>query len=158
MPLQFAIAYAPSINGGQPANTAKTGSFLIGNMDTKSWNQVVPQTSSASNTFYYASPITSSGYVIAIPNRSQSLSPTLPVTDQPEFYYSMLNGVASLTDAAYISTCNYILKSYDANGVVVGYSGSGTAVNPAGCATVSACQAAFATAGWFTSYGFIPPA
>jgi hypothetical protein len=158
MPAQYAIAYAPSINGGQPPNTSKTGSFLIGNMNTRAWNMVVPQTSSASNTLYYASPLTTSAYILALPNRSQSVSPTLPVTDQPEFFYSMIGGVASLTDAAFIATSDYCLKRYDVNGVPVGYSGSGAAANPAGCASVATCQAAFTTAGWFQNYGFIIPA
>jgi len=158
MPAQYAIAYAPSINGGQPANTSKTGSFLIGNMNTRAWNMVVPQTSSASNTLYYASPLTTSAYILALPNRSQSISPVNPVTDQPEFFYSLLNGVASLTDGAFIATADYCLKRYDINGVPVGYSGSGAAANPAGCASVATCQAAFTTAGWFQNYGFIVPA
>ena len=158
MPAQLAVAYAPNITGGQPANTSKTGSFYIGNMNTRAWNQVVPQTAPASNTLYYASPLTSSAYVLIIPNASQSISPTQPPTDQPEFFYSLLNGTATLSDAAFISTCDYVLKRYDAQGVPVGASGSGTAANPAGCATVSACQAAFTTLGWVTTYGFIPPA
>jgi hypothetical protein len=158
MPAQYAIAYAPSINGGQPPNTSKTGSFLIGNMNTRAWNMVVPQTSSASNTLYYASPLTTSAYILALPNRSQSISPVSPVTDQPEFFYSMIGGVASLTDGGFIATANYCLKSYDINGVPVGYSGSGAAANPAGCASVATCQAAFTTAGWFQNYGFIVPA
>ena len=158
MPNQLAVAFAPSINGGQPPNTSKTGSFLIGNMNTRSWNQVVPQTASASNTLYYASPVTTSAYILAIPNRSQSISPTLPATDQPEFFYSLLNGAASLTDGAFISTCDYVLKRYDVNGLPVGYSGSGAAANPAGCVSVPACQAAFTSVGWFQNYGFQPPA
>ena len=158
MPAQYAIAYAPSINGGQPPNTSKTGSFLIGNMNTRAWNMVVPQTASASNTLYYASPLTTSAYILALPNRSQSISPTLPETDQPEFFYSLLNGVATRSDAAFISTADYCLKRYDVNGVPVGYSGSGAAANPAGCASVGTCQAAFTTAGWFQNYGFIIPA
>ena len=158
MPAQYAIAFAPSINGGQPPNTSKTGSFLIGNMNTRAWNMVVPQTSSASNTLYYASPLTTSAYILALPNRSQSISSVSPVTDQPEFFYSMIGGVASLTDGGFIATANYCLKSYDINGVPVGYSGSGAAANPAGCASVATCQAAFTTAGWFQNYGFIVPA
>lgn len=157
MPAQLAVAFAPSITGGQPANTSKTGSFYLGNMNTRSWNQVVPQSASASNTLYYASPLTTSAYVLIIPNASQSISPTQPPTDQPEFYYSMINGTATLSDAAFITTCDWILKNYDNKGVPVGYSGSGTAANPAGCATVGACQAAFATLGWVTTYGMLPP-
>ena len=70
----------------------------------------------------------------------------------------MLNGVASLTDGAFISTAAYCLKSYDAKGVPVGYSGSGTAADPTGCSSVVDCQNKFATAGWFQNYGFQPPA
>jgi hypothetical protein len=158
MPAQYAIAYAPSINGGQPANTSKTGSFLIGNMNTRAWNMVVPQTSSASNTLYYASPLTTSAYILALPNRSQSISSVSPVTDQPQFYQSMVGGVASLTDGGFIATANYCLKSYDIKGVPVGYSGSSTAAEPTGCSSVVDCQNKFTTAGWFQNYGFTPPA
>jgi len=156
MPLQYAIAYAPNLNGGQPANTSQTGSFIIGNMNTRAWNQAVPQTTT--NTLYYASPLTGSAYILALPNKLSSISPGVPATDQPEFYYSMIGGVASLTDGGFIATANYCLKSYDINGVPVGYSGSGAAANPAGCAAVAACQAAFTSAGWFQNYGFVPPA
>jgi hypothetical protein len=157
MPNQLAIAYAPSLSGGQPANTSRTGSFLIGNMNTRAWNQVVPQTGS-SNTLYYASPITSSAYILALPNLSSSISQGNPPVDQPEFFYSMIGGAASLTDGGFIATANYCLKSYDILGRPVGYSGSGAAANPAGCAAVATCQAAFTTAGWFQSYGFTAPA
>ena len=157
MPLQLAIAYAPSLSGGQPANTSRTGSFLIGNMNTRAWNMVVLQTGS-SNTLYYASPLTGSAYILALPNKLSSISPGVPATDQPEFYQSMIGGVASLTDGGFIATANYCLKSYDLNGRPVGYSGSGAAANPAGCAAVATCQAAFTTAGWFQNYGFTPPA
>ncbi len=61
MPNQLAIAYAPNLSGGQPANTSATGSFLIGNMNTRAWNMVIPQTTT--NTQYFASPITSSAFV-----------------------------------------------------------------------------------------------
>lgn len=156
MPLQYAIAYAPNLNGAQPANTSQTGSFIIGNMNTRAWNQVVPQTTT--NTLYYASPLTGSAYILALPNKLSSISPGVPATDQPEFYQSMVGGAASLTDGGFIATANYCLKSYDINGVPVGYSGSGAAANPAGCASVAACQAAFTSAGWFQNYGFQPPA
>jgi hypothetical protein len=156
MPAQYAIAFAPSINGGQPANTSKTGSFLIGNMNTRAWNMVVPQTSS--NTLYYASPLTTSAYILALPNKSQSISPVSPVTDQPEFFYSMIGGVASLTDGGFIATADYCLKRYDLNGVPVGYSGSGAAAQATGCSSVVDCQTKFTTAGWFQNYGFIVPA
>ena len=157
MPNQLAIAYAPSLSGGQPANTSRTGSFLIGNMNTKAWNMVVPQTGS-SNTLYYASPLTGSAYILALPKLSSSVSPGIPPADQPQFYQSMVGGVASLTDGGFISTADYCLKRYDLNGRPVGYSGSGAAANPAGCASVAACQTAFTTAGWFQNYGFQPPA
>jgi len=152
MPNQLAIAYAPNLSGGQPANTSATGSFLIGNMNTRSWNMPVTQTTT--NTFYFASPITSSAYVMAIPN------PLKPATgglfeglDQPQFYYSLLNGVASLTDGAFISTCSYILKNYKTDGSV----GSPPA-DIAGCTNTSDCKTKFTAAGWFQSYGFLAPA
>ena len=153
MPNQLAIAYAPNLSGGQPANTSATGSFLIGNMNTRAWNMVVPQTTT--NTQYFASPITSSAYVMAIPNLSASV--TLgPFTglDQPQFYYSLINGTANLSDAAFITTCDYILKHYTANGTV----DSQNPQNPAGCFDVAGCKAAFMAAGWFQSYGFVAPA
>ena len=154
MPNQLAISYAPNLNGAQPPNTSKTGSFLIGNMNTRSWNQVVPQTTT--NTFYFASPITSSAYVMAIPRISASVT-TGPFVglDQPQFYYSQLpNGSYSLTDGAFITTCDWLLKHYTANGTVDG----ANPVNPAGCLDVGGCQAAFTSAGWFQSYGFTAPA
>ena len=152
MPNQLAIAYAPNLSGGQPANTSATGSFLIGNMNTRAWNMVIPQTTT--NTQYFASPITSSAYVMAIPNLSASV--TLgPFTglDQPQFYYSLLNGAASLTDGAFISTCSYILKNYKADGSV-----GSPPVDVLGCSSVGDCQSKFTAAGWFQSYGFVTPA
>ena len=152
MPNQLAIAYAPNLTGGQPPNTSATGSFLIGNMNTRAWNMVVPQ--NTTNTQYFASPITSSAYVMAIPNLSASV--TLgPFTglDQPQFYYSLLNGVASLTDGAFISTCSYILKNYKADGSV-----GSPPVDVLGCSSVGDCQSKFTAAGWFQSYGFGAPA
>ena len=156
MPNQLAIAYAPNLSGGQPANTSQTGSFIIGNMNTRAWNMVVTQTTT--NTLYYASSLTGSAYVLALPNKLSSLSPGVPASDRPQFYSSMIGGVPSLTDAGFIATADYCLKRYDINGVPVGYSGSGAAANPAGCASVGACQAAFTSAGWFQNYGFVPPA
>ena len=152
MPNQLAIAYAPGLSGGQPANTSRTGSFLIGNMNTRVWNMVVPQ--SSSNTQYFASPVTSSAYVMAIPNLSASvtLGPFVGL-DQPQFYYSLLNGVASLTDGAFISTCSYILKNYKADGSV-----GSPPVDVLGCSSVGDCQSKFTSAGWFQSYGFVTPA
>ena len=152
MPNQLAIAYAPNLSGGQPANTSQTGSFLIGNMNTRAWNMVIPQTTT--NTQYFASPITSSAYVMAIPNLSASV--TLgPFTglDQPQFYYSLLNGAASLTDGAFILTCSYILKNYKADGSV-----GSPPVDVLGCSSVGDCQSKFTAAGWFQSYGFVTPA
>ena len=152
MPNQLAIAYAPNLSGGQPANTSATGSFLIGNMNTRAWNMVIPQTTT--NTQYFASPITSSAYVMAIPNLSASV--TLgPFTglDQPQFYYSLLNGAASLTDGAFILTCSYILKNYKADGSV-----GSPPVDVLGCSSVGDCQSKFTAAGWFQSYGFGAPA
>ena len=154
MPNQLAIAYAPNLNGAQPPNTSQTGSFLIGNMNTRAWNMVVPQTTT--NTQYFASPITSSAYVMAIPRISASVT-TGPFVgiDQPQFYYSQTGNQAySLTDGAFILTCDWLLKHYTANGTVDGVN----PVNPAGCASVGACQAAFTSAGWFQSYGFLAPA
>jgi hypothetical protein len=152
MPNQLAIAYAPGLSGGQPANTSRTGSFLIGNMNTRVWNMVVPQ--SSSNTQYFASPITSSAYVMAIPNLSASVT-TGPFVgiDQPQFYYSLVNGAASLTDGAFISTCSYILKNYKADGSV-----GSPPVDVLGCSSVGDCQSKFTAAGWFQSYGFVTPA
>ena len=153
MPNQLAIAYAPNLSGGQPANTSATGSFLIGNMNTRAWNMAITQTTT--NTQYFASPVTSSAYVMAIPRISASV--TLgPFTglDQPQFYYSLVNGIANLSDAAFITTCDYILKHYTANGTV----DSVNPVAPLGCSTVGNCQSAFTSAGWFQSYGFVAPA
>jgi hypothetical protein len=153
MPNQLAIAYAPNLSGGQPANTSATGSFLIGNMNTRAWNMVIPQTTT--NTQYFSSPITSSAYVMAIPN------PLKPATgglfaglDQPQFFYSLINGVANLSDAAFITTCDWVLKHYTAAGAV----NSASPAAPAGCSTVGNCQSAFTSAGWFQSYGFVAPA
>ena len=152
MPNQLAIAYAPNLSGGQPANTSATGSFLIGNMNTRVWNMPVTQTTT--NTQYFASPVTSSAYVMAIPNLSASvtLGPFVGL-DQPQFYYSLLNGVASLTDGAFISTCSYILKNYKADGSV-----GSPPVDVLGCSSVGDCQSKFTSVGWFQSYGFVTPA
>ena len=153
MPNQLAIAYAPNLSGSQPANTVQTGSFIIGNMNTRAWDMAIPQTTT--NTQYFASPVTSSAYVMAIPKISASVT-TGPFTglDQPQFFYSMVDGAATLNDAAFITTCDWLLKHYTANGTV----DSANPYNPVGCVAVGACQVAFTAAGWFTSYGFIAPA
>jgi hypothetical protein len=148
---QYAVAYAPNISGGTPSGTQKTGSFYIGNLvQGKTWNQAVPQTTT--NTLYYASPIANVGtaqpYIIAIPK--SGVSP-----DQPQFFYSQTGGAFAQTDGAFIITCDYLLKGYTAAGAVASPGGG---ANPAGCASVGACQAALTAVGWFQSYGFNPPA
>ena len=154
---QYAIAYAPNLTGGTPASTTQTGSFFIGNLTQgKVWNQAVPQ--STTNTIFFASPLANVGngapYVMAIPN------PLKPATgglfeglDQPQFFYSQTGGAFSLTDGAFIATCDYILKSYQADGSV-----GQPPVNPAGCNSVPNCQSALTAAGFFQSSGFTPPA
>jgi len=148
MPNTLAIAYSTTATGGV-ANTTQTGSFYIGNMNTRQWDGVV--IASGGNTVYYASPITSSvgggAYVLGIPK--PGASPTAP-----QFYHSLVNGEASLTEAAFITTCDYILKHYTALGAV----DSLNPVAPLGCSTVGNCQSAFTSAGWFQSYGFVAPA
>ena len=91
---------------------------------------------------------------MAIPN------PLKPATgglfeglDQPQFFYSQTGGAFSLTDGAFIATCDYILKTYQATGEV-----GQPPVNPAGCNSVPNCQSALTSAGFFQSYGFTPPA
>lgn len=148
---QYAITYAPNISGGTPSGTQKTGSFYVGNLvQGKVWNQAVPQTTT--NTVYYASPIANVNnaqpYVIAIPKSGAS-------PDQPQFFYSQLSGAFTLSDAAFITTCDQILKRYTVAGAIAT---PGNEANPAGCASVSGCQAALTAVGWFQSYGFNPPA
>jgi hypothetical protein len=148
---QYAIAYAPNLSGGQPSGTQKTGSFYVGNLiQGKTWNQVVPQTTV--NTVYYASPLANvnnaAPYIIAIPKSGGS-------PDQPQFFYSQTGGAFFQSDAAFVSTCDYILKGYTAAGAVAT---PGNGANPAGCASVGACQSALTAVGWFQSYGFNPPA
>ena len=148
---QFAIAYAPNLSGGQPANTTVTGSFYIGNLTQgKVWNQTVTQTTT--NTLFCASPNDSTAYLIAIPNPSPSAPFT--GTTAPQFFASLLNGAQSKTDAAFITTCDYILKRYNSSGAP---GAIGTGVNPAGCADVTGCKAAINAAGWWQSYGFTAP-
>jgi len=157
MPNTYAIAYAPNLSGGAPANTTNTGSFYIGNMNTRVWNQVVPQTTT--NTLYFSSPLTSSAYIMAIPNPKDARSSGIPPNDQPQFYNSMINGTPTLSDAAFIFTCDYILKNYDTTGRQIQYSGSsGVPASATGCNTVVDCQNKFTVAGWFQNYGFNVPA
>ena len=145
---QFAVAYAPNLSGGQPANTSKTGSFYVGAMiNGRTWNQTVTQTTT--NTFFCASPLDNSAYIIALKNPN----PSAPFTglDAPQFFHSLSNGVASKTDAAFIATCDYILKNYQTDGTP-----GAPPINPAGCSTVGNCQTAINTVGW-QSYGFVAP-
>ena len=147
---KYAVAYAPNLSGGQPVNTTTTASFYIGNMSTRSWNQAVPQTTV--NTLYAASPDDGDGYLIALPNPTPSPASPWNGLNAPQFFKSLTNGAAAKTDAAFIATCDYILKNYKSDGT------TGTPkINPAGCATVGACQTAINLVGW-QSYGFVPPA
>jgi hypothetical protein len=145
---QYAIAYSPTATGGT-ANTTQTGSFYIGNMTTRAWNQTV--TATGGNTFYYGSPLANVSnvfpYIIAIPKAGAS--PT-----QPQFFYSMLNGTFNQSDAAFVATADWVLKHYANDGSV----NFASPANPAGCADVASCKAALTSAGWFNSYSFVPPA
>ena len=153
---QYAIAYAPALTGGTPSNTQQTGSFYVGNLTSgvRAWNNTVPQ-SVGGDTLFFASPLANVGngapYIIALPNPAKPA----PFTglDQPQFFYSQTGGAFSLTDGAFIATCDYILKSYQADGSV-----GQPPVNPAGCNSVPNCQSALTAAGFFQSYGFTPPA
>lgn len=145
---QYAVAYAPNLSGGAPANTTSTGSFYIGNMvNGKTWNQVVPQTTT--NTFFCASPNDATAYIIALRNPS----PSAPFSglDAPQFFFSLASGSPSKTDAAFINTCSYILKNYKADGTV-----GAPPINPGGCGTVNDCKTQINTVGW-QSYGFVAP-
>ena len=123
---KYAVAYAPNATA-QPGNTSKTGSFYIGNTATRSWNQAVAQTTV--NTLFAMSPDDSGSYVIAIPNPSPSPASPWSGLNAPQFFKSLHNGAASKTDAAFIATCDYILKNYKSDGT------TGTPkINPAGCA------------------------
>jgi len=146
---KYAVAYAPNATA-QPANTSKTGSFYIGNTATRSWNQAVAQTTV--NTLFAMSPDDSGSYVIAIPNPSPSPASPWSGLNAPQFYFSLTSGAPAKTDAAFISTCSYILKTYKSDGTV------GTPpINAAGCISVGDCQTQINTVGW-QSYGFVPPA
>lgn len=145
MPAQIAVCYAPNATG-TPANSAKTGSFYIGNMNTRAWGVTVAQTVGG-NTQFFASPITSSGYIAAIPKSG-------PVdfggVTQPQFFQS-----TSIADGPFIAMCSYILKNYTTAGAV----NPGSPADPTGCtATAADCITKFNTAGWFTNYGLIVPA
>ena len=140
---QFAVCYAPSASV-QPSNTTKTGSFYIGTMAVRNWDMFVNQTG-ISNTRFFASPLTSSGYIMAIPNPNTS---SFGGVTQPQFFQS-----TTVADATFILMCSYILKTYKANGQV------GTPpVNAAGCSSTSDCMTQFTTAGWYQNYQFITPA
>lgn len=148
---QYAVAYAPNYNGGAASGsfTTKTGSFIIGSMGASRgpWNQALPQ--STTTTYYCASPNDTSAYIIALPNPSPS-TPFVGTT-APQFFYSLVAGAASKTDAGFISTCDYILKNYKSDGT------TGTPkINAVGCASVSDCQTQINTVGW-QSYGFVAP-
>jgi hypothetical protein len=148
---QYAITYAPNLSGGEPTNTTKTGSFRIGNLagGVRAWNNVVPQTTTG--TWFYASPLANinnaAPYVMAIPKPGA-------VPDQPQFFWSLVNGAPTLSDAAFVATCNFILRNYTTAGAV----NPGSPADPTGCVAVVDCQTKFTTAGWFQSYGFTPPA
>jgi len=160
----YAIAYAPALTGGTPSNTQQTGSFYIGNLTSgvRAWNDSLPQTGRTATQFF-ASPLANindaSPYVMAIPSLSGSGPAPFTGVDKPQFFYSQLpsNGTGavtgSLTDAAFIATCDYMLKTYQADGTV-----GQPSVDPVGCSSVGNCQSAFTAAGWFQSYGFNPPA
>ena len=113
---KYAVAYAPNISGGQPANTTTTASFYIGNMSTRSWNQAVIQTTT--NTYYAASPDDADGYLIAIPNPTPGPASPWNGLNAPQFFKSLVNGSPSKTDAGFIATCSYILKNYKSDGKI----------------------------------------
>ena len=156
--MNLAIAYAPALTGGAPANTVQTGSFIIGNLiQGKTWTQNIPQ-SSGGDTLFFASPPcnvnNAAPYIMAMPN------PLKPPTGglfegltQPQFFYSMTGGAFNLGNGAFTETCSYMLKNYKTDGSV----GSPPA-DALGCTDVSTCQTKFAIAGWFQSYGFSAPA
>jgi len=147
---QYAVVYAPNLSGGAPANTTQTGSFYIGNMiNGRTWNQTVTQTTT--NTFFCASPDDTNGYLIALPNPS----PSAPFDGRtaPQFFKSLnpATGAPIKNDAAFINTCDYILKNYQANGTV-----GQPPINPVGCSSVADCRTQINTVGW-QSYGFAAP-
>lgn len=160
----YAIAYAPALSGAEPSNTSKTGSFRIGNLTggARAWNNTLAQTGRASTQFFASPPANinnGSPYIMAIPSPSGSGPAPFTAVDKPQFFYSQLPSNAtgavtgSLTDAAFIATCDYILKTYQADGTV-----GQPSADPVGCSSVVNCQTAFTVAGWFQSYGFNAPA
>ena len=140
---QFAVCYAPSASA-QPTFTSKTGSFYIGTMGVHNWDALVAQTS-ISSTRFFASPLTSSGYIMAIPNPDTS---SFGGITQPQFFQS-----TTVADATFIQMCSYILKTYKANGQV-----GSPPVNAVGCSSASDCMTQFTTAGWYQNYQFSAPA
>jgi len=149
---QFAVLYAPSITGGSTSNTTQTGSFYIGRLiQGRVWNQTI--TTSAGDAYFWASPDDASAYIIALPFNT-GVSPAgfeIP----PQFFYSLAaNGSPSKTDAAFVNTCDYILKNYSNDGQVAG--GLNLPINSLGCSSVGNCQTQINTVGW-QSYGFTAP-
>ena len=146
MPAQIAIAYSPTATGGT-IGTSNTGSFYLGNMNTRQWAGVV--TATGGNTRFFASPDTSSGYVIALPYPQKPDGVT-----EPQFFRTATPSVALYTTLA-----DWVLKHYTVEGNVVT---TGTAAAPAGCVDVTTCQAALTSAGWVTTFGLTasinPPA
>jgi hypothetical protein len=141
MPNTIAVCYAPNASP-TPTNTSVTGSFYLGNMNTRSWAGVVTQTAGG-NTRFFASPITSSGYVIALPNPAKP-APFSGET-QPQFFQT-----TSISDGLYITLSDWVLKHYTNEGYVVT---TGSAAAPAGCANVAGCIAALTSVGWVSTYG-----
>ena len=146
---QYAITYAPNPNFATLSNTTQTGSFYIGNLvQGRIWNQEVLQTTT--NTLFFASPNDDDGYLMALPN------PLKPAPfnglDQPQFFKSLVNGTPTKNDAAFIATCDYILKTYQTDGTV-----GQPPASPGGCNSVASCKSSFTSFGWFQSYGFTAP-
>ena len=156
--MNLAIAYAPNLSGGAPANTVQTGSFIIGNLTPgRTWTQNIPQTSGGDTLFFASPPCNvnnAAPYIMAMPN------PLKPATQgffegltQPQFFYSMTGGNFIFNDAAFTEICSYMLKNYKTDGSV-----GSPPVDVLGCSSVGDCQSKFTSAGWFQSYGFIAPA
>ena len=157
---QYAITYAPNYSGtpgtGDTRNTSQTGSFFIGNLSgSREWAEDVPQ--STTDTYFYGSPaaVNSTAYVFALPNAKDARGAGNPPVDQPHFFWSReVNGTPAVTDSAFENTADYLLKNYNASGQY----DPGNGANPAGCSSVSDCHTQIASANWFTSKGFTPPA
>lgn len=157
----YAVAYAPGLSIPAPVGTQQTGSFYIGTMAGGPWNQELPQTGQIQTSSYFiGSPISGAAYIMAIP---ASMNPALRPIGQPDtiwpdgmtcpqFFYSLnpLNGAPLLNDAAFISTCDYMLKNYSISGVP-----GGTPADVTGCATVGDCTTKFAAAQWFHNYTLV---